>query len=59
MSDLPPAVPLVADGKLRALALTSTTPPSALTPTIGEAGYPEIAADIWSAVLVPKGHRRT
>jgi tripartite-type tricarboxylate transporter receptor subunit TctC len=51
----------VADGKLRALALTSTTPPSALTgtPTIGEAGYPEIAADIWSAVLVPKGHRRT
>jgi tripartite-type tricarboxylate transporter receptor subunit TctC len=54
---LPPAVPLVKDGKLRALALTSATPTNALpgTPTIAEAGYPEIAADIWSALLVPKG----
>jgi tripartite-type tricarboxylate transporter receptor subunit TctC len=54
---LPPAVPLVKDGKLRALALTSATPTQALpgTPTIAEAGYPDIAADIWSALLVPKG----
>lgn len=54
---LPPAVSLVKDGKLRALALTSATPTKALpdTPTIAEAGYPDIAADIWSALLVPRG----
>lgn len=54
---LPPAVSLVKDGKLRALAVTSATPTNALpgTPTIAEAGYPDIAADIWSALLVPKG----
>jgi len=54
---LPPAVSLVKDGKLRALALTSATSTNALpgTPTIAQAGYPEIAADIWSALLVPKG----
>lgn len=57
---LPPAVPLVKEGKLRALAVTSTTSASALpgTPTIAEAGYPDIAADIWSALLVPKGTPR-
>ena len=25
------------------------------TPTIAEAGYPDLAADIWTAVLVPAG----
>jgi tripartite-type tricarboxylate transporter receptor subunit TctC len=54
---LPPAVPHVKEGKLRALALTSNTRSQALpgTATIAEAGYPDIAADIWTAVLVPAG----
>ena len=54
---LPPAVQHVKDDKLRALALTGTTTSQALPgiPSIAEAGYPEIAADIWTAVLVPAG----
>jgi tripartite-type tricarboxylate transporter receptor subunit TctC len=54
---LPPAVQHVKEGKLRALAITSTTPSDALpdVPTIAQAGYPELAADIWTAVLVPAG----
>jgi tripartite-type tricarboxylate transporter receptor subunit TctC len=54
---LPPAVPHVKDGKLRALALTSKANSQVLpgVPTSAEAGYPDIAADIWSAVLVPTG----
>jgi tripartite-type tricarboxylate transporter receptor subunit TctC len=52
---LPPAVPLVKDGRLRALAMTSTMRSSALPdcPNIAESGYPDIAADIWTALLVP------
>ncbi len=54
---LPPAVPHVKEGKLRALAVTSTTPSDALAgvPSIAQAGYPDIAGDIWTAVLVPAG----
>jgi tripartite-type tricarboxylate transporter receptor subunit TctC len=54
---LPPAVPHVKDGKLRAVAFTSKTNSQVLpgVPTIAQAGYPDIAADIWSAVLVPAG----
>jgi len=54
---LPPAVQHVKEGKLRALAITSTAPSDALTgvPTIAQAGYPDFAADIWTAVLVPAG----
>ena len=54
---LPPAVQHVKDGKLRALAITSRTRSPALpdVPTMAEAGYPDIAADIWTAVLVPAG----
>jgi tripartite-type tricarboxylate transporter receptor subunit TctC len=57
---LPPAVPHIKDGKLSALALTSNTTSRTLPgiPTIAEAGYPEIAADIWTAVLVPAGTSR-
>lgn len=57
---LPPAVPHVKEGKLRALALTSSTGSPALPgiPTMAEAGYPDIAADIWTAVLVPAGTPR-
>jgi tripartite-type tricarboxylate transporter receptor subunit TctC len=54
---LPPAVQHVKEGKLRALAITSSAPSEALAgvPTIAQAGYPGIAADIWTAVLVPAG----
>jgi tripartite-type tricarboxylate transporter receptor subunit TctC len=54
---LPPAVPHVKDGKLRALALTSKMSSEVLpgVPTTTQAGYPDIAADIWSAVLAPVG----
>jgi tripartite-type tricarboxylate transporter receptor subunit TctC len=54
---LPPAVQHVREDKLRALAITSTTGSQVLPgiPSIGEAGYPDIAADIWTAVLVPAG----
>ncbi|WP_458179700.1 Bug family tripartite tricarboxylate transporter substrate binding protein [Bradyrhizobium sp. 14AA] len=54
---LPPAIQHVEENKLRALALTSKTHSEALpdVPSIAEAGYPDIAADIWTAVLVPAG----
>jgi tripartite-type tricarboxylate transporter receptor subunit TctC len=54
---LPPAVPHVKEGKLRALAVTSRAASPALPgiPAIAQAGYPNIAADIWTAVLVPAG----
>ena len=54
---LPPAVQHVKDGKLRALAITSSVASDALegVPTASQAGYPDIAADIWTAVLVPAG----
>ena len=54
---LPPAVPLVKEGRLRALAITSGARTRALpdVPTIADAGYPDVAADIWTAVLAPAG----
>ncbi len=54
---LPPAVPHVRDGRLRAIAITSGQRADALpgVPTMAEAGHPDIAADIWTAVLVPTG----
>lgn len=54
---LPPAVQHVKEDKLRALAITSKTRSPALpdVPTMADAGYPDIAADIWTAVLVPAG----
>jgi tripartite-type tricarboxylate transporter receptor subunit TctC len=54
---VPPAMQHVKEGKLRALAITSTAPSEALpgVPTIAQAGYPDFAADIWTAVLVPAG----
>jgi tripartite-type tricarboxylate transporter receptor subunit TctC len=52
-----PAVPLVKDGKLHALAVSTKTRSHALpdTPTMAEAGYPEIAGESWFAVVVPAG----
>jgi tripartite-type tricarboxylate transporter receptor subunit TctC len=54
---LPPAVQHVKDGKLRALAITSSRRAAALpeVPTMADDGHAEVAADIWQAVLVPAG----
>jgi tripartite-type tricarboxylate transporter receptor subunit TctC len=52
-----PAVPLVKDGKIRALAVTSKTRAAALpeVPTMAEAGYPDVEGSSWTAVVVPAG----
>ena len=57
---LSPAVPLVKEGKMRALAVLSTTRSPALpdVPTIVEAGLPGIEADTQQCVLAPAGTPR-
>jgi tripartite-type tricarboxylate transporter receptor subunit TctC len=51
------AVPLIKDGRLRALAVMSKNRSPALPdlPTIGEAGYPGLDGDAWIGALVPTG----
>ena len=55
-----PAVPHIDAGKLRALAVTSTSRTQALpqVPTMVEAGYPEIVGGAWFGVVVPAGTPR-
>src|ERR1700720_3800700 len=52
-----PAGPLVRDGTLRALAVTTKSRSHALpdVPTMAEAGYPEVAGESWFVVVVPAG----
>ncbi|MEW6452089.1 MAG: tripartite tricarboxylate transporter substrate binding protein [Pseudomonadota bacterium] len=52
-----PAVPLIKDGKLRALAVTSRTRSKSLpdTPTMAESGFPDVEGASWVALVVPKG----
>jgi tripartite-type tricarboxylate transporter receptor subunit TctC len=54
---LAPAVPMVKDGRLRALAVASNARSSVLpdVPTMAEAGYPEIEGESWFALVVPAG----
>ena len=50
-----PAAPQIREGRLRALAVTTTKRSDALpdVPTMAEAGYPNIEGETWFAVVVP------
>lgn len=52
-----PAVPLVKEATLRALAVSSRRRSPALpdVPTMTESGYPEVVGESWFAALVPAG----
>ena len=56
-TSLPPAVPQIKEGKLRALAVTSKMRSQALpeVPSMAEAGYPEVEGEGWFAFIVPAG----
>jgi tripartite-type tricarboxylate transporter receptor subunit TctC len=53
-------VPLVRDGKLRALAVSTKqrSQPLPDIPTMAEAGYPEVVGESWFVVVVPSGTPR-
>jgi tripartite-type tricarboxylate transporter receptor subunit TctC len=55
--NLPPSLPQIKAGKLRALAVTSATRAAALpdVPTVSEAGLPGFEASSWFGVLAPAG----
>jgi tripartite-type tricarboxylate transporter receptor subunit TctC len=55
--NLPPSLPQIKAGKLRALAVTSAARASALpdVPTVAEAGLPGFEASSWFGVLAPAG----
>jgi tripartite-type tricarboxylate transporter receptor subunit TctC len=57
VSSVPPAVPLVRSGKLRALAVTSALRSEALpdVPTMAELGFPGYEFNTWVGVALPKG----
>jgi tripartite-type tricarboxylate transporter receptor subunit TctC len=59
-TSLPPAIPLINDGKIRALAVSAAKRVAALpnVPTLAEAGLPDQEADTMQAVLVPAGTPR-
>jgi tripartite-type tricarboxylate transporter receptor subunit TctC len=54
---LPPGVPLVNAGKLKALAVTSAkrSPALANVPTVAESGYPGYEVNLFSAFFMPAG----
>lgn len=56
-NDVPPALPFVREGKLRALAVTGTkrTPLMPHVPTVAESGYPGYEADVWYGLFAPAG----
>jgi tripartite-type tricarboxylate transporter receptor subunit TctC len=56
-STLPPAVPLIRTGKLRALATTGAQRFATLAnvPTLAEAGFPAFDVALWLAMVAPFG----
>jgi tripartite-type tricarboxylate transporter receptor subunit TctC len=57
VSSVTPALPLVRDGRLRALAVTGAKRVEQLpnVPTFREAGYPAITIDAWNGIFAPTG----
>ena len=55
--NLPPSLPQIKAGKLRALAVTSLTRAPAIpdVPTVAEAGLPGFEASSWFGILAPAG----
>jgi tripartite-type tricarboxylate transporter receptor subunit TctC len=51
------SIPLIRDGRMRALAITSPARIAELpdVPTVGEAGLPELTLEFWAGVLAPAG----
>jgi len=56
-TSLPPALPLVREGRLRGIAVTSLRRDAALpdVPTVAESGFPGFEALTWFALLAPAG----
>jgi tripartite-type tricarboxylate transporter receptor subunit TctC len=57
IADGPPTIPLVAAGKIRALAVTGSerSPELPGVPSMKEAGYPDVDTHLWSGFFVPAG----
>jgi tripartite-type tricarboxylate transporter receptor subunit TctC len=55
LADGPPTVPQVKAGKVKALAVTGAerSPELPDTPSMAEAGYPEVDVHLWSGVFAP------
>ena len=58
--DLTASLPMIASGRIVALATTGATRPSALpnVPTVAEAGFPGYEAMTWISLVAPKGMKR-
>jgi tripartite-type tricarboxylate transporter receptor subunit TctC len=56
-TSLPPALPMVRDGRLRGIAVTSLRRDPALpdVPTVAEQGYPGFEALTWFGLMAPQG----
>ena len=57
ISDGPPAIPQISAGKVRALAVTGAerSPELPDTPSMAEAGFPEVNTKLWSGFFAPAG----
>jgi tripartite-type tricarboxylate transporter receptor subunit TctC len=55
ISDGPPAIPQIKDGKVRAVAVTGSerSPELPDVPSMAEAGFPEVNTKLWSGMFAP------